>query len=137
MSGEELSSLYGIPNIGIKHVEKKIEEKKSTGVVSMAGTEVVQLKTTMFDLMYCSSVKGHSTLYGIVLHNPNPKYNSVTAGGLPFVKLDQMVYTILLETLRKADARIKDQAKDISTLTNERDLYKSVVDTLKANGIID
>ena len=110
-------------------------------VVSKPGTERVTLDATSFQLMECeTSMSGSSKRrFCIVEKKTKANYGNqfINSAGERAHVITHDLYLLLSSVLNNASKQIADLRRDNLIATEQRDLYKGTIDTLRKNGIIE
>lgn len=110
-------------------------------VISQPGTERVLLELKHYQLMECEgNIPGkNKKRYTIVEKGVSglTERSFVNARGETVHVVTKRVFDIMLNLLSTADRAIKDLTADMKVAQTERDGYKTIIDALRRNGIID
>lgn len=125
-----------------KRVQPTDPSSGGTGVViSLPGTERVTLNLKDIQLMECAAnVKGRDKIRYLLVEKETyamRESSFVTSRGWRVHILTKRIYEILFVTLGNADRMVKEMSSDLRAVTDQRDAYKTVIDSLRSNGIID
>ncbi len=116
------------------------KQQVASQVVSAPGSEVYDVKTSMVSLVRCKSMaakKNKRTIYMLVSEENTITTDSTTSDGKPIMVLEQEFYLPLMNLIKSAEAKLRMVQQQLDNVTIERDLYKTTLDTLKTNGIIN
>lgn len=104
------------------------------------GTEVVRVETVYFILMEYRDVEKNKQRHAIVDKTVREIYHKtlVDSQMRPIVALvSKRVFEMLAEVLIAANRQISTLKADLAKVTDDLALYRSLIETLRQNGVID
>lgn len=114
---------------------KKQKDNKGSGLVVKTGSERVKLSTSMFDLVTFTSITD-KPYWAIAFNDPNVQSTYKTTYGKPMSFISYEVYNLLYVFLKDMQNSMDICRSDLSHEKEKSEMYKSVVETLKKNGVI-
>lgn len=117
----------------------KVVTPSSTGttVIAVPGTAVVDIETSSITLMHCTNATTGKYVTCAVLNNTPVDTKFTDASGRPVFIINDVLYNVLVQLLYGANYRVQEAEKDASIARTEANVYKTLVDTLRSNGVID
>jgi hypothetical protein len=119
-----------------------VQQGRIGTIVSAPGTEKIVLEATTFQLMECQSPtvdKQAKHRFCIVEKNIVAKYGNqfINSAGFRTHIITKEVFLILHSTLHQVSTQLKQLSSELNLATEQKDLYKSTIEALRRNGVIE